>query len=95
MAPTTNQFDILEIERTEGNNYGFGTETIIEGLTKLDEKYRIDIIKASSTSVEFILQNVPKGQEAQKLGKWLLEFCPDLFETPDKFPDGKVSLWWD
>lgn len=71
------------------------TEDIIAKLKNLDEKFGIKIIGAGWDGVEFILKRIPKGPEARELGKWLLEFCPDIYKAQKKFPEGKVSLWWD
>jgi hypothetical protein len=95
VAPTTNQFDILRYENTNGGNYDLDTEDVIKQLMVLDEKFGIDIIGAGFDGVAFMLKRVPKGKEARELGKWLLEFCPDLYEAPRSFPKGKVVLWWD
>jgi hypothetical protein len=95
VAPTTDQFDILRYEQTNGANYELQTEDIIEKLKMADEKYGIDITGADSAGVEFILTRIPKGKEARELGRWLLDFCPDLYEAPRSFPKGKVALGWD
>lgn len=95
LAGITDQYDILRIEKTHAGNYGFLTEDIIAKLKILDGKFGIEIIGACMDAVEFVLKRIPKGTEAKELGKWLLDFCPDLYEAPKKFPKGKVSLWWD
>ncbi len=95
VAPTTDPFDILRCERTDAANYGLDTEDVIARLKTLDEKYGIDITGAGGDGVAFTLKRVPKGEEARELGRWLLDFCPDLHEAPVRFPKGKVSLWWD
>jgi hypothetical protein len=95
VAPTTDQFDILRYERTDGANYGLQTEDVIEKLKEVNAKYGIDIVGAGIGGVEFILKRIPKGKEAQDFGQWLLDFCPDLYEAPLSFPKGKVALWWD
>jgi hypothetical protein len=95
VAPTTDQFEILRYERTDGANYDIWTEDIIEKLKTLDEEFGIEITGATIAGVEFLLKRIPTGEEARKLGVRLLEFCPDLYEAPTSFADGKVSLWWD
>ncbi len=94
VAHTINQYDILRIEHTNAGNYGFDTEGVIAKLKELDTKYGIDIVGAGFDVVEFLLKHIPKGKEASKLGKWLLDFCPDIDEAPTKFK-GKIALWWD
>ncbi|HLY24737.1 MAG TPA: DUF4253 domain-containing protein [Aggregatilineales bacterium] len=95
VAPTTNQFDILRIERTDAANYHLDTEAVIMKLKALDNDLGIDLIGATGDSVEFRLKRIPTGDDAKALGKWLLEFCPDFETAPQDFADGKVFLWWD
>lgn len=94
-APKSDQFDILRYERTDGANYGLQTADIIERLKVLDAQYGIDIVGAGSANVEFTLRRIPTGQAAEELGRWLLEFCPDLYEAPASFSEGEIALWWD
>jgi len=94
VAHTINQYDILRIEHTNAGNYGFDTECVIAKLKELDTKYGIDIVGAGFDVVEFLLKYIPKGKEACNLGKWLLDFCPDIDEAPTKFK-GQIALWWD
>ncbi len=95
VAPTADQFDILRYEHTDAANYWLDTEEVISELKILDEKYGIDITGAGMDCVVFIMKRVPMGEEARELGQWLLDFCPDLYELPEKFPEGEVFLWWD
>ncbi len=95
VAPTLDQYEVLRYEYTNGSNYGFDTEDVINKLKSIDEEFGIDIIGAAFDGVDFILKRIPKGKEAKKLGEWLLEFCPELYEAPKSFPKGDVSLWWD
>lgn len=95
VAPIVDQFEILNIEQTNGSNYSIFNEDIVSKLKSLDAELGIDIVGANSSSVDFILKCIPKGSEARELGKSLLELCPDLYEAPRSFSKGKVSLWWD
>jgi len=95
VAPTIDQFDILRIEHTDGVNYGWDTEKIIEKLKEFDSEFGIDIVGASCCAVEFLLKRIPKGNEARKLGRRLLKFCPDIYKAPTSFRKGRVALWWD
>ncbi len=95
VAPITDQFEILNIEQTNGANYGIFNEDITSWLKVLDAEFGIDIIGANFSGVDFVLKRIPKGKEAREFGKSLLKFCPDLYEAPRSFPKGKISLWWD
>jgi hypothetical protein len=95
VAPTIDQFDILRIEHTDGANYGWDTEKIIEKLKEFDKEFGVDIVGASCCAVEFLLKQIPKGNEARKLGRRLLKLCPDINKAPTSFRRGRVALWWD
>jgi hypothetical protein len=95
VAPVTDQFAILNIEQTNGVNYGILNEDIVSRLKLLDAEYGIDIIGVNSSGLGFVLKRIPKGKDAREFGKRLLKLCPDLYEAPRSFPKGKVSLWWD
>jgi hypothetical protein len=95
VAPTTDQWDILRIERTQGNNHPVTTEELIALLKELDQAYGVDITGAAMDGLEFTLRRVPTGKEAREVGRRLYEVCPELGEPPVKFPKGRVNLWWD
>jgi hypothetical protein len=95
IAPVTDQFEVLRLEAIAAANYGLDTEAIVKKLKDLDQKHGIDIIGASYGVVEFLLKKTPEGEDAQELGEWLLDFCPDLYEAPTEFPEGRIALWWD
>jgi hypothetical protein len=95
VAPTTDQFDIVRIEQTNGADYALYPEDLINKLMELDKQYGIDIVGANNGVVEFLLEYVPEGEKAIELGKSLLDFCPDLMEAPTHFPGSRVALWWD
>ncbi len=95
VAPTTDQWDALRIEGTQGNNHSLTTEELIAVLKELDAEYGVDVTGAVNDGMEFTFKRVPKGKEARVVGKKLYEICPDLGEPPVKFPRGRVDLWWD
>lgn len=95
VAPTTNQFELLRIERTDGANYGLSTEDIILKMKDLDLKVGIDIQGVTSDGVEFKLQRMPKGAKLTDLEKWLLDLCPDLYQSQENILADTIFLWWD
>ncbi len=94
VAPFEDQFEILRIEMTTGDNYGISTDAIITELKKIDQVYGIDILDAGFDYVVFRLLNIPEGEDAKSLGQQLLDLCPDLFEAPSDLSE-KIELWWD
>ncbi len=95
VAPTVNQFDILSIEQTAGNNHELSTDEIIDNLKKIGESFGIDITGASYAVVEFKLMRCPKGREARQLGESLFHLAPDIYEVPRSFAKRLIALWWD
>ncbi len=95
VAPTTDPYDILRIEHTNAINHGFDTEELIPKLQELDSMIGIEIIGAGFDAVEFLLNRIPEGLEAKRLGEWLLELCPEIDEAPTDFRQRHVALWWD
>jgi len=95
VAPITDQFEILRIERTYANNHDLTTEQIITRLKHIDDLYGIDITGASSSVVEFTLKSRPTGREARDLKKFLLDLAPDIYAPPFRFSKASIALWWD
>ncbi len=95
VAPTNDQFNILRIEETNGNNYEIDTEDIISALRTIHDEHGATILTAGFDNVSFEIERPPIGDQATLLGKSLIQLCPDLFEPPKEFPEGIVALWWD
>ncbi len=95
IAPGEDQFEILDVERTHGANWGFETEDLKAELKRLDHEYGLDVIGADFDTLEFLLQRSPEGDEIQRLGERLFEFCPDIGEVPRDFSKRRVALYWD
>lgn len=95
VVPTENQFEILRIERTEASNYGLSTEDIVFKLKELDIKVGVDIEGATRDGVEIKLKRMPRGAKLSKLEKWLLDFCPDLYQSQEDITSNTIFLWWD
>ncbi|WP_308009403.1 DUF4253 domain-containing protein [uncultured Fusobacterium sp.] len=96
------KFDILKYRRTDGINYGLGTEDIIDKISEWDKKYEIDIIGCSRDWVLIKLNKLP--QNLDEFSKEVYEFCPDIvdqgvgsLENLKKSIkiDKELFLWWD
>ncbi|WP_462428027.1 DUF4253 domain-containing protein, partial [Fusobacterium varium] len=72
------KFDILKYRRTDGINYGLGTEDIIDKISEWDKKYEIDIIGCSRDWVLIKLNKLP--QNLDEFSKEVYEFCPDIVD---------------
>lgn len=95
VASVFDQFDILRIEGTSGNNLPWTNEEVIAKLRLIDESYGIDITGADDRAVEFVLKQIPRGKAARELGKWLYDLAPDIGEAPTSFRARRVALGWD
>ena len=96
VQPSNDPYDFLRVHNTNGANWGYQTDQIIEKLKELDHQYSIDIVSASFDFVEFIFKRKLTRQEITILRKWILEFCPSTIEDVRKnLMIGKVDLWWD
>ena len=86
-------FDILHVEQTEGGNYDLDNEAIIAQLKNWEEQYGLQILKASSSGVTIQFRNLPIN--SKKLKQELIAFCPDLDEVDHQDLKQPLELWWD
>ena len=86
-------FDILRVEQTEGGNYDLDNEAIIAQLKNWEEQYGLQILKSSSSGVTIKFLNLPRN--SKKLRQELIEFCPDLYEVDHQDLKQPLELWWD
>ncbi len=102
LGPGKDQFDILRLARADAANYDMGTEALVKKLQSFDQAFGIDIIKASTDTIEFKLKRPPS--DTSKLAKDIEQFCPDVVSqgvgTTEKLAEairetGRVFLWWD
>jgi hypothetical protein len=94
VAPVEDPFKVLEIERTNGANYGISTDALITELRGIDKDHGIDILDAGFDFVVFRLLKIPDGVEAVSLEQKLLDLCPDLSEDLSDISEN-IELWWD
>ena len=93
VAPVVDQFDILRIEETGGNNVWLDTDDIIEKLRFFDQEFGVDILSANGSGVLFKVVRSPQGQAAEELMDWVERFWAMEYERPDDLH--RVALWWD
>ena len=96
-----NQFDIINLVKTEAGNFDLTTEDIIEKVQSWEKFSRIQLTVVDSDRVEGILLDKPKN--VTKFADEIYEFAPDVIEqgTGTKkaliqdLKNGYFWLWWD
>jgi hypothetical protein len=95
VAPTRDQFESIRLEETNGSNYGFGPDSVIQKMKELDAQYGLDIVGLGFASIEFLLKRLPADSEVNDLGQWLTEFCPEFDSAyPAWHTKGRIALEW-
>ncbi|MFC5467271.1 DUF4253 domain-containing protein [Cohnella suwonensis] len=98
------QFDILKIQQTNGDNYDIGNEDVIDTLKKWNSRYPFDIIGADFDWVEANFKVLPSDKEIKSFAKEIYDFCPDVVEQgagdiesliEEIKNSKKLYLWWD
>jgi hypothetical protein len=99
---STDQFDILKIQKTDGINYDLENEDVIEKTKIMGYKYGIEILGADYDWVDFTI-TVP-SDSIPDFAKEVYEFCPDavdqgvgeVVELEKMIGEFKrLVLWWD
>ena len=99
---TTDQYEILRIQKTDGINYGITNERLITQLKDWYKKYPFQIIGADMDWVEIEFNELP--QDLDSFVKEVQQFCPDSmgeemcgFNSIKKelFFRKRLFLWWD
>lgn len=102
LGPGTDQFDILRIARTDAVNYDMGTESLIRRFEAWHEAVGIDIVEASTDTVDVKLAKLPSDLGA--FAKEVYAFCPDTVDQgfgtlaalqADIKERQAVFFWWD
>jgi hypothetical protein len=100
----TDQFVILKVQQTNGDNYDISNENVISKLKDWHRRYPFIIIGAGYDWVEMSFHSMPKGKELKGLAKEIDKFCPDIVEQgtgtisgliEEMKETGKLFLWWD
>lgn len=104
IIPGSDQFEILKLQQTNGDNYDISNERVISQLKKWHRSYPFTIIGADYDWVEANFDVFPEGKELKALARELAEFCPDIVEQGTGSINGlieeitetkKMYLWWD
>ncbi len=93
--PDRDQFEILRIHETRGNNHPVGTDGIISALKKLNAEYGVAIVSATMDGVEFILERSVEEPDRDRIRRRLRRLCPSAESLTEGIDLGRVALWWD
>jgi hypothetical protein len=97
----TDQFDILRVMQTNGENDDLSHEEIIEQLREWEQQYPFEIIGAENDWVELELKTVPK--DLMSFAEDVYDFCPDAVDegagTVKELANQlkatrRLLLWW-
>lgn len=98
---SSDQFDILRLMQTNGENYNIFNKDVISKLNEWNTKYPFIIIGAGSDWVEAMFDQSPANTE--NFANEVYEFCPDVVDSgsgsvkylADEMKDtGVLYLWW-
>lgn len=104
IIPGSEQFDILKLQQTNGDNYDISNERVISKLKEWNRSYPFIIIGADYDWVEANFEVFPEGDDLKAFAKKIYKFCPDIVEQGSGSINGlieemretrKLYLWWD
>ncbi len=95
VCETDDQFDILRLEGTAGNNFAISTDEIIDALKQIDDALGIEIVGAMWGGLEFLLNKKPTHKQYEKLERKIIGICPDVLSDFQGFRNGRVAIAWD
>jgi hypothetical protein len=98
----TDEYEILRIMHTDGDDYGISNQDVIDWLKELEKKALFTIIGADSDWVEIEFRTLPRDLKA--FAAEVYDFCPDAVdEGPGSVDElvkeikktNRLFLWWD
>lgn len=98
----TDQYDILKVMHTDGDDYDISNSDVIERLQEWEKSSPFDIMGADNDWVEIEFKTLPKDLKA--FAEEVYDFCPDAVEQGPGSVGGLVAeiertkrlfLWWD
>lgn len=98
VAPGTGWADMLRAARLDPVNSGLSTEAVVRWLAEYDRVMGIDVIGASTDSLDFTLRRGP--YDTARFVDDLTHLCSDLLnnsrtDVEEMVESGKINLWWD
>ncbi|MBT2680115.1 DUF4253 domain-containing protein [Bacillus sp. ISL-35] len=104
ITQVSDQFDIIKIQQTNGDNYDITSEMVISKLKEWHHRYPFTIIGADFDWVEATFQVIPESKKLRSFATEMYKFCPDIVEQGAGSINGlmeeleesnKLFLWWD
>jgi hypothetical protein len=98
----TDQYEILRLMHTDGDDYDISNEDVIERLKDWEKSSPFDIIGADNDWVEIEFKTLPKDLKA--FVEEVYDFCPDAVDQGPGSVGGLITeiqqtkrlfLWWD
>ncbi|MEH7443509.1 DUF4253 domain-containing protein [Bacillus sp. JJ1122] len=98
------QFDIIKIQQTNGENYDISNIEVIVKLKEWHNRYSFTIIGANHDWVEADFIELPNSKDLKSFAKEIYQFCPDIVDQGTGSLEGlieeleeskKLFLWWD
>lgn len=98
VAPGRGWADMLRTARLDPVNHALTTESVVRWLAEYERTLGIDVIGASTDSLDFDLRRAP--DDVSRFTDDLMALCPDLADSDSSDVEemvkrGKISLWWD
>jgi Domain of unknown function (DUF4253) len=96
------EYEILRIMHTDGNDYDISNQDVIDWLKELEKKVAFNIIGADSDWVEIEFTTLPK--DLKTIAEAVYDFCPDAVDQGTGSVDElakeirqtkRLLLWWD
>ncbi|HJQ58844.1 MAG TPA: DUF4253 domain-containing protein [Vineibacter sp.] len=78
MLPTADPFVALRVVGTNGDNYGFSTDDIIEWMRKLETDHPFELTACGFDFLDARSLSPPTGDTARSLAERMVKFCPDM-----------------
>ncbi len=98
----TDQYEILRVMHTDGDDYDISNEDVIERLKEWEKSSSFDIIGADNDWVEIEFKTLPK--DLKSFAEEVYDFCPDAVDQGPGSVNGLITdiqltrrlfLWWD
>lgn len=104
IVKSLDQFDILKIQQTNGENYDISNNKVIYTLKEWHKQYPFTILGAGHDWAEVEFIEMPQNNDILLLAKNVYEFCPDIVDQGTESIEvlieemkktRKMFFWWD